>query len=77
MTKPREYVVCLDNQGYEASLVVRRIYEAISDPEASQRGLLRVIDESGEDYLFPDGLFETIELPSALKRKLAEGALGR
>ena len=71
MAKRKQYVVCLKNKGYRASLVVRRIYEAIPDPEASRRGLLRVIDESGEDYLFPNDLFEAIELPTGLKRKLA------
>ena len=73
MTTQRQYVVCLDNEGYKASLVARRIYQAIPDPEASGRGLLRVIDESGEDYLFPEKLFEAIELSTSLKRKLALG----
>ena len=63
-------MVCLANTGYKASLVVRRIYEAIPDAEASSQGLLRVVDESGEDYLFPQTLFEAIELPTGLKRKL-------
>jgi hypothetical protein len=71
MAKRKQYVVCLSNKGYRASLVVRRIYQALPDTEASARGLLRVIDESGEDYLFPDELFEAIELPTGLKRKLA------
>jgi len=51
--------------------MVRRIYEIIPDAEASAQGLLRVVDESGEDYLFPQTLFEAIELPTGLKRKLA------
>ena len=63
--------MCLANKGYKASLVVRRIYEAIPDSEAAQRSLLRVVDESGEDYLFPDDLFEALELSTGLKRKLA------
>lgn len=71
MAKRKQYVVCLSNKGYKTSLVVRRIYQAIPDSDASRRGLLRVIDESGEDYLFPDDLFEAIELPTGLKRKLA------
>ena len=71
MAKRKQYVVCLSNKGYKASLVVRRIYQAMPDPDATRRGLLRVIDESGEDYLFPDDLFEAIELPTGLKRKLA------
>jgi hypothetical protein len=71
MARRRQYVVCLGNTGYKASLVVRRIYEAIPDSEASRRGLLRVVDESGEDYLFPENLFEEIELSTGLRRKLA------
>ena len=69
--KAKSYVVCLSNKGYRASLVVRRIYEAIPDTEADERGLLRVIDESGEDYLFPVTLFELIELPKDLRQKIA------
>jgi hypothetical protein len=71
MAKKKQYVVCLSNKGYRASLVVRRIYELIPDPDASRRGLARVVDESGEDYLFPEKLFEAIELPTGLRRKLA------
>jgi len=71
MGKQKEFVVCVSNKGYRASLVVRRLYEVVPDPSAFDRGLLRIIDESGEDYLFPDKLFEAIELPTGLKRKLA------
>jgi hypothetical protein len=71
MAKRKQFVVCLSNKGYRASLVVRRIYQLIPDSEASKHGLVRVIDESGEDYLFPQDLFEAIELPVGLKRKLA------
>ena len=71
MAKRKQYVVCLSNKGYRASLVSRRIYETVPDAEATSRGLVRVIDESGEDYLFPTDLFEAIELPTGLRRKLA------
>ena len=67
----KQYVVCLSNEGYRASLVVRRIYQSIHDKDAAERGLVRVIDESGEDYLFPEALFEALELPQTLKRKLS------
>ena len=69
--RKKTYVVCLSNEGYRASLVVRRIYLALSDSEAQDRVQLRVVDESGDDYLFPEALFEPIELPSGLRRKLA------
>lgn len=67
----RRYVVCVSNEGYRVSLVVRRIYRMVPDQDASKRGLMRVIDESGEDYLFPEELFAAIELPRAVERKLA------
>jgi len=66
-----EFVVCLSNRGYETSLVVRRLYRRLSDPVAQKRGLVRVVDESGEDYLFPESLFAAVDLPRTLERKLA------
>ena len=74
MRRPRattEYVVCISDGGYRASLVVRRLYRRLPDPVALRRGLLRVIDESGEDYLFPKELFASIDVPHALGRRLA------
>ena len=65
------YVVCLANRGYRASLIVRKIYEAIPDAEAAKRGLLRIVDESGEDYLFPEALFAAIEIPKDVRLRLA------
>ena len=57
------YVVCVSNRGYRASLMVRRIYRTLSDPTAEDHGMVRVVDESGEDYLYPERLFVVIELP--------------
>jgi hypothetical protein len=70
MTKtPSELlVVCLDNEGYAASLERRKIYIALPDAEAEKHGLLRVIDESGEDYLYPKTSFGPIILPDPLKK---------
>lgn len=65
-----QYVVCISNGGYRATLIVRRIYRLIPDEGARKRGLLRVVDESGEDYLFPEKLFAAIELPQTVGRKL-------
>ena len=64
------YVVCLSKQGYKASLVVRKIYARIPDDQAAERGLVRVVDESCEDYLFPDKLFAAIELPREVRQRL-------
>ena len=67
----KQFVVCVKNRGYRASLVVRRIYELVPDAEASKRGLSRVIDESGEDYLYPSSFFVAIELPRPVQRAIA------
>lgn len=66
----RHFMICVDNRGYEASLEVRKIYEVINDKAAVKHRQLRVIDESGEDYLFPDDYFAPVRLPSATKEKL-------
>ncbi len=67
------YVVCIENTGYPAALELRKIYQRISDPKAETDGLVRVIDESGEDYLFPSRFFAAIDVPSALERTFAQG----
>jgi hypothetical protein len=66
-----QFVVCLKNNGYEASLEPRKIYQILSDKEAESHKMIRVIDESGEDYLFPVSLFSPISLPQTLVRELA------
>jgi len=65
------YAVCLSNRGYPASLVVRRLYRVLDDPAAARRGLIRVVDESGEDYLFPKRLFAALDLPTTVAKRLA------
>jgi hypothetical protein len=55
--KQSKFVICIDNSEYPASLEVRKIYEAVADADAAQLGQIRVIDESGEDYLFPEACF--------------------
>jgi len=64
------FVVCLDNRGYDTSPDVRKIYRTVADAKAEKLGLVRVIDESGEDYLYPKKLFATIELIPAVQRRL-------
>ena len=58
-----EFVVCVDNQGYEVSLEMRKLYEIVVDVDAEKHGQIRVIDESGEDYLYPAAAFDRISLP--------------
>lgn len=68
MAKQQQLVICLDNAGYEASLERRKIYVALVDADAEAHGMLRVIDESGEDYLNPKARFVVAELPQATRR---------
>jgi hypothetical protein len=70
MAARRRFAVCLRNEGYEASLEKRKIYEVLSDLEAERHDQLRVVDESGEDYLYPESFFAEIELPQPLRRAL-------
>jgi len=73
--KRSRYVVCIDNEGYSASLELRKLYEVVSDRKAESRGFVRVIDESGEDYLFPAGFFMRVAVPDAVRQAfLAETA---
>lgn len=74
MTRKRSprFVLCLKNDDYRASLIARRIYHAVPDAEAERRGLLRVVDESGEDYLYPEEMFIAVDLPTAVARAFRE-----
>lgn len=63
-----QFVVCINNENYPASLEVRKIYEVIPDIRAAEHHLMRVIDESEEDYLYPDSYFVPIELPKAAEK---------
>ena len=67
-TVRRQLVLCLRNDGYEVSLERRRIYSTLPDADAAKHGQIRVIDESGEDYLYPSKYFVAIELPQAVRR---------
>ena len=64
--RKRQFAVCVRNTGYPASLELRKIYEVLPDVDGAAHGLIRVIDESGEDYLYPEKFFMPIELPRAL-----------
>jgi hypothetical protein len=61
-------VVCVHNEGNEVSLQLWKIYKPLRDNDARSEGFLRVVDESGEDYLFPEENFVPIELPSEVKK---------
>lgn len=73
MTSPRtlrRFVVCLSNRRYPASLERRKLYVALKDASAERVGMLRIIDESGEDYLYPRDRFAEVSLPAKAERML-------
>jgi hypothetical protein len=72
MASPHRYALCIKNRGYAAALEVRKVYRVISDHVAKGRGLVRVVDESGEDYLYPVGFFLPLELPRAAIKVLSK-----
>ena len=67
----QKYVVCVRNDDYPASLELRKLYRVLEDEFASQHGMVRVVDESGEDYLYPSDFFVRVELPAAVQKTLA------
>lgn len=66
-----QFAVCVNNEGYEASLETGKLYRVIPDDEAGSHGYIRVIDESGEDYGYSASRFFPIEVPKALEKALA------
>ena len=70
----RKLVICIDNAGYEVSLERRKIYLSIPDAYAEKLGQLRVIDESGEDYLYPKESFVAAQLPQPVRRAVLQAA---
>ncbi len=65
-----EFVVCIKNTDYTASLEVRKIYQVLPDSKANSHQMIRVIDESGEDYLYPSRYFMPIELSNTLQQAI-------
>lgn len=70
------YVICIDNSDYPASLALHRIYRVLPDEDAARDGDLRVIDESGEDYLYPASCFVPVEVPEEVESLLAASLAG-
>lgn len=66
----KRFAVCLDNAGNEASLILGKVYRILPDARAAKDDLLRVVDESGEDYLFAKQQFAFVALPHAVKRRI-------
>lgn len=68
--QPREFALCLDDAGNEASLILGKVYRVVADAKAEKDDLIRVIDESGEDYLFDSRQFAIVEFPQSVRRKI-------
>lgn len=74
MAAKKTFVVCVSNEGYEASLERLKIYQTLPDLDAAKHGQMRVIDESGEDYLYPAAMFADIELTPTLRKAVLADA---
>ena len=70
-TSPTRFAICLKNKGSE-DLTIRKVYQVLPDEKAEKHGLLRIIDESGEDYLYPASYFFRIDLPPKVERALQQ-----
>jgi hypothetical protein len=70
----QQFAVCIRNDEYPASLEVRKLYQVLADSDAASRHFLRVIDESGEDYLYPEEYFIPIELPQPIREAILSAA---
>lgn len=68
------FAVCIKNTGYPASLELHKIYRVIADDDAAEEGDIRIVDESGEDYLYPADWFVEVTLPQPVRRSLLHAA---
>jgi len=66
----RHFAICVRNRGYRASLELRKLYPVLPDEFADEHQMIRVVDESGEDYLYPSTYFVRVELPNGVERAL-------
>jgi len=72
MSNAPRFAVCINNTGYPASLELHKIYRVLPDAKAGQDGDIRVIDESGEDYLYPAKWFVPIDLPTSVEQAILD-----
>lgn len=68
------FVVCVKNEGYEASLELRKLYQVVPDDASARLAMVRIVDESGEDYLYPDTFFAPVSLPQAVEEQVVLAA---
>lgn len=72
MSTPTHFAICIHNGEYAGTLELRKVYEVLEDPVAAKRNFIRVIDESGEDYLYPRSWFVPVEVPESVEQLLHE-----
>ena len=71
MKRPaKRFALCLENAGNEASLILGKVYRILPDARAAKDDLVRIIDESGDDYLFDKSQFAVVDFPQAVRRKI-------
>lgn len=66
----KEFALCIDNSDYEASLIPGKVYRVLPDARAAKDDLVRIVDESGEDYLYDKTYFVFVSFPSAVRKKI-------
>jgi hypothetical protein len=66
----KQFALCLENQGNEASLILGKVYRILRDARAAKDDLVRIVDESGEDYLFHKSQFAFVDFPQAVRRRI-------
>jgi hypothetical protein len=71
-----QFAICLDNEGYEASLDIGKLYQVVPDDEAKNHGYIRIIDECGEDYAFTASRFHLLQLPPHVEEVLRSALRG-
>ena len=72
MNTPSHFAICIHNGEYAGTLELRKVYEVLEDPVAAKRNFIRIIDESGEDYLYPQSWFFPVAVPESVEQLLHE-----
>ena len=75
MTETTHFAICIHNGEYAGTLELRKVYEVLQDPLAAERDYVRVVDESGEDYLYPRSWFVPVSVPEGIEQLLHELAV--
>jgi hypothetical protein len=66
----KQFALCIDNADYEASLILGKVYPILPHAKAAKDGLVRIVDESGEDYLYDKSNFVFVDFPIAVRKKI-------